>query len=76
MRKANGTLRLCLDYRQLNKSIVRERHVIPTVDEITALLQGAKVFSVLNVASGFHQVPLSKKARPYTTFASNCGLSN
>ena len=74
VRKANGTLRLCVDYRRLNKSIVRERHMLPTVDEITAMLEGARVFSVLDAESGFHQVPLSEESRPYTTFASHCGL--
>ena len=53
VRKANGTLRLCVDYRLLNKSIVRERHMLPTVDEITAMLDGAKVFSVLDAEYGF-----------------------
>lgn len=74
VRKANGTLRLYVDYRRLNKSIVRERHMLPTVDEITAMLEGAKVFSVLDAESGFHQVPLSTESKPYTTFASHCGL--
>ena len=53
VRKANGTLRQCVDYRLLNKSIVRERHKMPTVDEIPAMLDGAKVFSVLD-ATGCH----------------------
>ena len=53
VRNSNGTLRLCVDYRQLNKSIVRERHAVPTVDEITAELEGATVFSVLGAESAF-----------------------
>ena len=48
VRKHNGSLWLCVDYRQLNKSIVRERHSLPTVEEITAQLEGATVFSVLD----------------------------
>ena len=73
-RKANGTLRLCVDYRRLNKAIIRERHMLPTLEEITAKLEGAKVFSVLDAESGFHQIPLALDSRPYTTFASHCGL--
>ena len=51
MRKSNGTSRLCVDYRQLNEFFVRERHAVPTVDEITAELEGATVFSVLDAES-------------------------
>lgn len=74
VKKANGTLRLCVDYRLLNKAIIRERHMLPTVEEITATLDGATVFSVLDAESGFHQVPLADTSRPYTTFTTHCGL--
>ena len=74
MRKSNGTLRLCVDYRQLNKSIVREHHAVPTVDEITSELEGATVFSVLDAESGFHQLSLDKEFQPLTMFAAHCGL--
>lgn len=73
-RKANGTLRLCVDYRRLNQAIIRERRMLPTLDEITARLEGSKVFSVLDAESGFHQIPLSIGSRSYTTFTSHCGL--
>jgi hypothetical protein len=63
-----------MDYRLLNKSIVQERHMAPTLDEITANLDGAKVFSVLDAESGCHQLSLTIESRPYTTFASHCGL--
>ena len=74
VRKSNGKLRLCVDYRQLNKCIVRERHSVPTVDEITAELEGATVFSVLDAESGFHQLLLDEESQPLTTFATHCGL--
>ena len=73
VRKSNGTLRLCVDYRQLNKSIITERHSLPTVDEITSELAGAQVFSVLDAESGFHQLLLEEESRSFTTFASHCG---
>ena len=74
VREPNGTLRLCVDYRQLNKSIVRERRSLPTIDEITAELAGAEVFSVLDAESGFHQLLLDDQSRPLTTFTTHCGL--
>ena len=74
VRKANGKLRLCVDYRHINKSIIRERHMLPTIEEITAQLDGAQVFSVLDAESGFHQIRLDEVSRPLTTFAAHCGL--
>ena len=74
VRKANGTLRLCVDYRRLNKAIVRKQHMLPTLDEITATLEGAKVFSVLDAESGFHQVPLDIESRHYTNFTTPRGM--
>ena len=62
VRKSNSSLRLCVDYRQLNKSIIRERHCLPTVDEITGELAGAQVFSVLDAESGFHQLVLEEES--------------
>ena len=73
-RKANGTIKLCVDYRRLNKAIIRQWHMLPTLEEITAKLEGAKVFSVLDAESGFHQIPLAMDSCPYTTFTSHCGL--
>ena len=75
VRKSNGTLRLpvCVDYRQLNKSIIRERHSLPTVDEITSELAGAQVFSVLDAKSGFHKLLLEEESRSFKAFASHCG---
>ena len=74
VRKSNGSLGLCVDYRELNKSIIRERHSLPTVDEIMAELAGADMFSVLDAESGFHQLLLSEESRPLTTFTDHCGL--
>ena len=74
VRKSDGSLRLCVDYRQLNKWIIRERHMMPTLDEITAMLSGSTVFSVLDAESGFHQLPLSPDSRGLTTFSAHYGL--
>ena len=73
-RKSNGKLRLCIDYRQLNAHIVRERRMMPTVEEITAQMHDMKIFSVLDAESGFHQIPLAVKSRPLTTFICHIGL--
>ena len=72
--KPNGEIRLCVDMRQANGAIVRERHPIPTVDEVLHDLNGSTVFSKLDVKWAFHQVELSETSRPITTFAIHKGL--
>ena len=74
VRKSDGSLHLCVDYQQLNKSIIRERHMMPTLDEITAMLGGSTVFSVLDAESAFDQIPLSAESWNLTTFSSHCRL--
>ena len=48
--------------------------MLPTLDEITAMLEGSSVFSVLDTESRFHQLQLSIESRSLTTFSSHCGL--
>ena len=66
--KTNGTLRLCLDPRDLNKVVKREHHMIPTAENIIAKLAGKKVFSVVDMKDGFWQIPLSNKSANLCTF--------
>jgi hypothetical protein len=58
--KSDGGLRMCLDYRSLNKVTVKDKNPIPRVDEIFDRLQGATHFSTLDLRSGYHQI----KVRP------------
>jgi hypothetical protein len=66
--KKNGSLRLCLDPRELNKVILKERFHLPTADEIFNRMQGAKYFSFLDATQGFHHVKLSEQSSLLTTF--------
>ena len=66
--KPNGTVRICVDLKPLNESVMREVHPMPKVDVTLAQLNGAKVFSKLDTNSGFWQVPLAKESRLLTTF--------
>uniref|UniRef100_A0A147BN06 RNA-directed DNA polymerase n=1 Tax=Ixodes ricinus TaxID=34613 RepID=A0A147BN06_IXORI len=72
-KKQNGELRICVDYGELNKQIVRERVLMPTVDESLAKLAGAQVFSKLDARAGYWQTPLSKESQEYTTFLTPFG---
>ena len=56
--KKDGSIRLCIDMREPNNAIIRERHNMPTLDELTYDLNGASVFSKLDLSSGYHHLEL------------------
>ena len=73
--KANGKdIRICVDMRRANEAIVRERHPIPTIEEVLYDLNGATVFSKLDLKWGFHQIELEEESRKITTFVTHRGL--
>lgn len=67
-------IRICVDMRQTNKAIERERHTSPTVDDIISELGKAKVFSRLDLNQGYHQLELLPECRYITTFNTHVGL--
>ena len=71
--KDNGKVRICVDLTNLNKSVKRERHPLPAVDQILAQLTGAQVFSTLDANSGFWQIPLDSHSAKLTTFITPFG---
>ena len=71
--KKNGDIRICVDFRPLNSSVLREVHPLPKVDETLALLTGARIFSKLDANSGFWQIPLSERSKLLTTFITPYG---
>ena len=71
--KANNTVRICVDLTHLNKSVCRERHPLPTVEQTLAQLAGARVFSKLDANSGFWQIPFSRESALLTTFITPFG---
>ena len=71
--KRSGEVRICVDLKPLNESVLREPHPIPKVDETLALLSGAVYFSKLDANSGFWQIPLSESSKPLTTFITPFG---
>ena len=64
--KKDGTLRMCVDYRGLNNVTVHNKYPLPRIDEMLDRLQGAKVFSSLDLASGYHQLGLRESDVPKT----------
>lgn len=71
--KNDGDIRLCVDLRRLNEAIEREHHPLPNFEDILPRLKGAKVFSVLDIKSAYHQCELDEKSRPLTTFLTQWG---
>jgi len=71
--KKSGAVRICVDLKPLNRSVLREVHPLPKVDDTLAQLAGAKLFSKLNANSGFWQIPLSPASHLLTTFITPSG---
>ena len=67
-------VRICVDMRKANMAVQRERHLTPTVDEIINDLNGACIFSKLDLRSGYHQLELAPESRYITTFSTHKGL--
>ena len=60
--------------REPNKAILRERHLMPTVEELIHDLNGAKVFSKLDLRNGYHQLELENSSRYVTCFSTHLGI--
>jgi len=67
-------IRICVDMRQANEAVIRERHPIPTVDDVLYHLNEGTVFSRLDLKWGFHQIELDEDSRGITTFIAHSGL--
>ena len=72
--KSPGKIRVCVDMREANKAIERERHLTPTINEIINDLNGAKVFTKLDLNQGYNQLELNPSSRYITTFSTHTGL--
>ncbi|CAC5424910.1 unnamed protein product [Mytilus coruscus] len=68
-----GKLRICLDPRNLNKAIKREHFALPTIEDITTRLTGAKYLSKLDCNNGYWQLRMDKESQLLTTFNSPFG---
>ncbi|KAK3703408.1 hypothetical protein QZH41_003904 [Actinostola sp. cb2023] len=71
--KPNGSIRLCLDPKDLNKATKRPHHYTPTLEDILAKLNGAKYFSIVDARSGYWNIKLDEESSYYTTFNSPFG---
>lgn len=72
--KKDGSLRMVIDYRALNSITIKNSYPLPRQDELFNQLQGAKVFSKLDLRSGYHQIRVQKQDVPKTAFLTRYGL--
>jgi Reverse transcriptase (RNA-dependent DNA polymerase) len=68
VQKKDGTLRMCIDYRALNKLTVKNRYPLPRIDDLFDKLKGAQVFSTLDLTSGHHQIRITPEDVPKPAF--------
>lgn len=71
--KPDGTLRMCIDYRALNKVTKRNKYPLPRIDDLMDNLSGAKCFSALDLSSGYYQFKLADSDVPKTAFNTHIG---
>ena len=74
VKKKDGSIRMCVDYRQLNTKTRRDAFPLPRIEESLDALSGAKWFSTMDLASGYNQVPMSEKDKQKTAFCTPFGL--
>ncbi|CDH61066.1 krab-a domain-containing protein [Lichtheimia corymbifera JMRC:FSU:9682] len=72
--KKDGSLRLCVDYRRLNKITVKDHFPLPFIDELIDSMGGARYFSTLDAASGYWQVPMHENSIHKTGFVTKYGV--
>jgi len=68
VKKKDGTLRLCIDSRQLNKVMVKNKYPLPWIDDLFNQLKGAKVFSKIDLRSGIYQMRIRGQDVPKIAF--------
>jgi hypothetical protein len=71
--KKDGTLRICIDYHDLNKATIRNRYPMPRIDDLFDQLKGASIFSKIDLRSRYHQLRIKEEDIPKPTFRTRFG---
>ena len=74
VRKKDGQLRFCVDYRKLNQVTKNDAHPLPRIDDTLDALKNARLFSTLDLRSGYWQIPIDPKDQAKTAFVTHNGL--
>lgn len=73
VKKADGSLRMCVDYRSLNKATKKNRYPLPRIRELLDRLEGCKVFTKLDLTAGYHQIRIAQEDVEKTAFRTRYG---
>ncbi|KAJ9535693.1 hypothetical protein OSB04_un001154 [Centaurea solstitialis] len=73
VKKKDGSMRMCIDYRELNKVTIKNKYPLPRMDDLFDQLQGASFFSKIDLRSGYHQLKVSEGDVPKTAFRTRYG---
>ncbi|XP_012822696.2 uncharacterized protein LOC105947845 [Xenopus tropicalis] len=74
VRKKDGSIRLCVDYRTLNRRTVPDQYTLPRIEETLEALNGSKWFTVMDLRSGYYQVPMASEDQEKTAFICPLGF--
>ena len=73
VKKKDGSLRLCIDYRELNKLTIKNKYPLPRIDDLFDQLKDAVYFSKIDLRTGYHQLKIKSEDIPKTAFRTRYG---
>nr|GEX84488.1 putative reverse transcriptase domain-containing protein [Tanacetum cinerariifolium] len=73
VKKKDGSFRICIDYRELNKLTIKNQYLLLRIDDLFDQLQGSSVYSKIDLQSGYHQLRIREEDIPITTFRTRYG---